>query len=104
MSTPFDLMRPEEIAADIGKNIRLSRAARNWRQEDLSRESGVSLQAIKNLEAGENIELKTFLKVSIALGVGRAVWESFRPKPQTLDELERIEHARNESSRIRVTG
>ena len=48
----FELLSLGEIAAYIGKNMRLARAARGLRQEDLAASSGASLQAIKNLEVG----------------------------------------------------
>lgn len=101
MQPRFELMEVAEVAEDIGKNFKFARAARGWRQEDLSKVSGASLQAVKNLEGGGNVELMTFLKVARALGMDRAVWEGCRPVPQTLDELERIEHARTATTRVR---
>lgn len=103
MQPIFELMDLAELADDIGRNFKLARAARGWRQEDLSKSSGASLQAIKNLEGGGNVEFRTFLKVAKALGMGRAVWEGCKPVPQSLDELERIEHARGDSARVRFT-
>jgi transcriptional regulator with XRE-family HTH domain len=100
----FELMDFTALAEDIGQNIKLARAAKGWRQEDLSNASGASLQAIKNLEGGGNVEFMTFLKATKALGMGRAVWEVCKPAPQTLDELERIEHARTDRARVRVKG
>ena len=100
MNPIFELMDLPDLAEDIGQNIKLARAAKGWRQEDLSHASGASLQAIKNLERGGNVELITFLRVTRALGMGRAVWEVCKPTPQTLDELERVEHARAESARV----
>ena len=101
ISPIFELMDLPDLAVDIGQNIKLARAAKSWRQEDLSKVSGASLQAIKNLEGGGNVELVTFLRVTKALGMGRAVWEGCKPVPQTLNELERVEHARSESARVR---
>ena len=102
MKAHFELMDFAELAEDIGQNIKLARAAKGWRQEDLSKASGASLQAIKNLEVGGNVELMTFLKAAKALGVGRAVWEGCKPVPQTLDELERMERARTDATRVRL--
>lgn len=102
MKPIFELMDCADLAEDIGKNVKLARAAKGWRQEDLSNISGVSLQAVKNLEGGRNVELMTLLKTAKALGMARAVWEGCQPKPQTLDELERIEHARDDSARVRL--
>ena len=101
MQSVFELMELPDLAEDIGQNIKLARAAKGWRQEDLSKVSGASLQAIKNLEGGGNVELITFLRAIKALGMGRAVWEGCKPAPQTLDELERVEHARSMSARVR---
>lgn len=104
MQTIFELMSFSDLAEDIGKNVKLARAAKGWRQEDLSKASGVSLQAIKNLEGGGNVEFMTFLKATKALGMGHAVWEGCKPAPQTLDEIERVEHARTERARVRLRG
>ena len=104
MKPIFELMDFAELAADIGQNIKLARAAKGWRQEDLVTASGASLQAIKNLERGGKVELITFLNAAKALGLGRAVWESSQPVAQTLDELERIEHARTGNARMRLKG
>jgi len=94
-------MTPDELASKLGKNLKLVRAARGLRQEDLAKVSGASLQAIKNLEGGGKVELITFLKVAQALDLVRGVWESCQPQPQTLDEIERIEAARSDPSRVR---
>ena len=101
MKPVFELLDFSEIVTDIGRNMKLARAAKKWRQEDLSKASGASLQSIKNLEGGVNVEFMTFLKVAKALGMGRALWEACKPVPQTLDELDRIEHARSDGARVR---
>ena len=97
-----ELMSAPELASGIGKNLRLARAARGLRQEDLALASGASVQAIKNLEGGGKVELITFLKVVQALNLTRGVWESCQPQAQTLDEIERIEAARATASRVRA--
>lgn len=95
------LASPDEIAEDIGKNLRLARAAQGLRQEDLAERSQASLQAIKNLENGGKVELVTFLRVAKALGMIESILESCQPAPKSLDEIERIEAARLETSRVR---
>ncbi len=98
----YELLNVSEIAADIGKNMRLARAARGLRQEDLAHLSGASLQAIKNLEGGGKVEFMTFLRVAKALNIDKDIWASCLPKPKSLDELSRIESARSASTRVRV--
>lgn len=98
----YALATPEELAAEMGRSMRLARAAQGLRQEDLARRSEASLQAIKNLENGGKVELVTFLRVAAALGMAAAVAESCEPVPQTLDDIERIEAARVDSARVRA--
>lgn len=95
------LATPSELAAEIGKSLRLARAAQGLRQEDLASRSQASLQAIKNLENGGQVELITFLRVARALGMVESILESCQPAPQSLDEIERMEAARLDSSRVR---
>lgn len=90
-----------ELAEEIGKSLRLVRASQGLRQEDLAIRSKASLQAIKNLENGGKVELLTFLRVARALGMVEGIIDSCQPAPKSLDEIERIETARAESSRVR---
>lgn len=96
------LSTPLELAAEIGKSMRLTRAAQGLRQEDLASRSHASLQAIKNLENGGKVELVTFLRVASALGMAEDILQSCQPTPQSLDEIERIEVARMENTRVRA--
>ena len=98
----YELASPDELAVEIGRNTRLARAGRGLRQEDLARLSHASLQAIKNLEGGGKVELVTFLRVARALGMASAILDACQPKPQSLDEIERIEAARHDSARVRT--
>lgn len=96
------LMNPKELAADIGVAMRLARSAQGLRQEDLASISHASLQAIKNLEAGGNVELLTFLRVASALNLSSGIMDACQPQPTSLDEVERMESARNANSRVRI--
>ena len=98
----IDLATPADLAAEIGKNMRLARAARGLRQEDVARLSQASLQAIKNLEGGGKVELVTFLRVAQVLGMVSDILGVCQPVPQSLDEVERIEAARSDNTRVRV--
>jgi transcriptional regulator with XRE-family HTH domain len=95
------LATPFELAAELGKSMRLARAAQGLRQEDLALRSQASLQAIKNLENGGRVELVTFLRVASALGMAESVLESCQPAVQSLNDIERIEAARTQGSRVR---
>lgn len=98
----YSLATPTELAAEIGKNMRLARAAQGLRQEDLAARSKASLQAIKNLENTGKVELVTFLRVAAALGLADGIVQRCEPVPQSLDEIERMEAARLDNARVRV--
>jgi transcriptional regulator with XRE-family HTH domain len=55
----------------LGQRIRRLRQAKDWTQEDLARESGVSQVYISRLESGatENVRVETFSQLAKALGV-----------------------------------
>lgn len=102
MNATAELMTPEEMGAELGKRLRLARAAQGLRQEDLANASGASLQAVKNLEAGGKVELITFLRVAKALGMADPLMSACEAQEASLDELMRKDAARKESSRVRV--
>lgn len=104
MKLPVELMDADDLAVEVGLDIKFARVARQWRQEDLAHNSGVSLQAVKNLEAAGNVKFKTFLKVATALGFAQVLRDGLEPQPRTLDELERIEQARAGVTRVRAKG
>lgn len=96
-----ELMDEDDLARALGQNIRLARVARGLRREDLCAQSGLSLQALKNLEVGANVQLRTYLRAARALGLARGLLEKSEPRPRTLDELERVELARMRATRAR---
>jgi transcriptional regulator with XRE-family HTH domain len=104
MTQPIvELMDEDDLARALGQNIKLARVARGFRREDLCSQAGVSLQALKNLEGGGNVELKTYLRAACALGLARGLLEQSEPRARTLDELERMELARMRPTRVRIT-
>lgn len=58
---------PEELALAIGENIRLLRLQRNLSQQALATQAGVSMTALRHLEAGEGATLGTLIRVVRAL-------------------------------------
>lgn len=61
-------LTPEEIEADIGDKLRTLRLARNLDQATLAGRAGISLSALKTLEAGRGSKLHTLVRVVRALG------------------------------------
>ncbi|MBI4347820.1 MAG: helix-turn-helix transcriptional regulator [Elusimicrobia bacterium] len=62
-----NVLTPEELAAELGGNIRRLRLQRNVSQQTLSAQAGVSLTALRHLESGEGATLGTLIRVVRAL-------------------------------------
>lgn len=58
----------EELVQAIGENIRSLRLQRNLPQQALALQAGVSLSALRHLEAGQGANLSTLIRVVRALG------------------------------------
>lgn len=58
---------PEEMALAVGESIRLLRLQRNLSQQALAAQAGVSLSALRHLEAGQGANLGTLIRVVRAL-------------------------------------
>lgn len=61
------LLTPEELASEIGENIRALRLLKNVPQKSLAVQAGVSQTALRHLEAGQGANLMTFVRVVRAL-------------------------------------
>ena len=62
---------PKDVLAwAIGQRVRAARESKNWRQEDLARESGIARANIARLETGRVVpKLPTLERVARALGL-----------------------------------
>lgn len=55
-------MTDTAIAEDIGKRLRDLRLGQNFSQEEIAQNSGISLKAVRNAEAGKST-LVTYIKI-----------------------------------------
>jgi transcriptional regulator with XRE-family HTH domain len=61
---------PQELFQHIALQVRTGRQQKNWSQQALAKQSGVSRRMIAMLEQGEsNVSLATLYKISMALGI-----------------------------------
>lgn len=58
---------PEELALEIGENIRSLRLQKNLTQQALAAQAGVSLTALRHLESGQGANLGTLIRAVRAL-------------------------------------
>lgn len=86
----FSLLRPFEIAEQLGQRLAQHRLRQNISQADLANRIGVSTPTISNLENGKNATLDTFLNVVLALGLASELENLFTETPLTASELRRL--------------
>ncbi len=69
-------MRPQDrLRAELGRQIRLARAERDWTLKDLSEASGVSVSQLSSIERGNHLpSLESLLVISAALGRLPSEW------------------------------
>jgi transcriptional regulator with XRE-family HTH domain len=59
---------PEELEAALGERLKLLRLAKNLDQNTLAGRAGISVRALRSLEAGAGSTLKSLVRVLRALG------------------------------------
>lgn len=61
-------LTPEELEVDLGERLKAFRLSRNIDQATLAERAGISVRALRSLEAGQGSSLKTLMSVLRALG------------------------------------
>ena len=69
----------EMLLSQIGEDIQRLRLCRNLTQQILAERSGVSVKAVRNLEGGEGVSLRSFLAICRLLG--KLDWVKTLPPP-----------------------
>jgi transcriptional regulator with XRE-family HTH domain len=87
-----------EMEVDLGEKLKRLRLNKNWDQKTLAARAGVSVRALRNLEAGQGSTIKTLLSVVRALG--RESWLQTVAPVATINPLTMTTRA---SQRIRAT-
>ncbi len=73
-------MTPDELAADLGARLRDLRLAQDYTQASVADRAGISLRALRELEAGRGSTVLTMVRVLKALGAERGV-DLLAPRP-----------------------
>ena len=88
----FYLGTTEQIMQELGDRFRRQRLGQNLLQEEVAQRAGVSVSAIKRLEAGDNVRMLTLLNVAKSLSVLRDLERTFVWRPaMTIADLERMD-------------
>lgn len=90
--------RLDELETDLGGKLKRLRLNKNWDQKTLAARAGVSVRALRNIEAGKGSTVKTLLSVIRALG--RESWLDTVAPVATVNPLTLTNRA---SQRVRAT-
>ena len=82
---------PEEIEVALGEKLRALRLSRDLDQLGLAARAGVSVSALRGLEAGSGSTLRTL--VSVARALGREDWFASIAPVATINPLTLLRHA-----------
>ena len=78
----------EEIDLALARRFRTVRKRRGISQEELSRETGISVRSIRRFEASGNTSLRSLTKLAMALGCTEEIRELFSQVPyQSIEEV-----------------
>jgi HTH-type transcriptional regulator / antitoxin HipB len=87
---PFILETPQAIQVKIGQSIQAIRLQLNMTRSTLALKSGVSSESIKRFENTGEVSLKSFVRISLVLGLAEKLQEFLTvPAPKTIEELEK---------------
>lgn len=88
ISSIFD-ETPRALIREVGVRARARRLATGWSQDELAARAGVSLDAVKRLEASGRVSLETLARIAIALDASPSLQALFpMPAARSIDELE----------------
>lgn len=87
-----------EQEVELGERLKRLRLNKNWDQKTLAARAGVSVRALRNIEAGQGSTVKTLLSVVRALG--RESWLQTIAPVATVNPLTMTSRA---SRRVRAT-
>jgi transcriptional regulator with XRE-family HTH domain len=77
---PMRIRTPDEIATEIGKNLRTLRIDKNLDQTTVAARAGISVRSLRNLESRDGSSLRTLILVLRVLG--REAWfDTVAPTP-----------------------
>lgn len=89
-----------EITQLLCSRLKQERLLREWTQAELARRADISISTLSNLETGRNTSFETLVRVAMVLGRTKELTALFQPQIQSLDDIKRLELAR-QRQRIR---
>ena len=101
MPSMFSLASVQEISRELGQRLRKLRLQQAVAQKELAARAGLSVRALRNLEANGQATLETFLRVTQALGRATDLDPILEVKVQSIREMELANRERHRAPRTR---
>jgi transcriptional regulator with XRE-family HTH domain len=100
MTVSTSELSTQEWEDRLGADVRRTRLRQGLTQEELARQAGVSLSALKSLEAGRGTQLRTLVRVARVLG--RDEWlASFAPPEPSVSPMQLLRDQQRQAGRTR---
>ena len=90
-----------EILATLGTRLRAQRLAQDLPQRELAQMAGLSLGAVRKLEASGQTSLETLVRVAQALGLAGELDALFVLKRESIAQMEQAELAHRRKRAVR---
>lgn len=100
----FTLASPTEILRALGARLRSQRLAQNLTQGELAGMAGLSVGAVRKLEASGQCALGTLVRVAQALGVAHELQPLFELPRQSIAQMEQAAAAQQRQRARRKEG
>lgn len=91
----LNLTRPDELLRLLCGRLKNERLAQQLTQAELALRAGLSVNTISSVEAARNVSFESIIRMAMVLGRSGEIEGLFKPKLESLHDLERYEESRS---------
>ncbi|HAV1831896.1 TPA: helix-turn-helix transcriptional regulator [Enterobacter hormaechei subsp. steigerwaltii] len=89
------LTRPDELLRLLCGRLKNERLAQQLTQAELALRAGLSVNTISSVEGARNVSFESIIRMAMVLGRSDEIEGLFKPKLESLHDLERYEESRS---------
>lgn len=91
----LSLTRPDELLRLLCGRLKKERLTQQLTQAELALRAGLSVNTISSVEAARNVSFESIIRMAMVLGRSDEIEALFKPKLESLHDLERYEESRS---------
>lgn len=91
----LNLTRPDELLRLLCSRLKNERLAQQLTQAELALRAGLSVNTISSVEGARNVSFESIIRMAMVLGRSGEIEGLFKPKLESLYDLERYEESRS---------